>query len=211
MKNGIVLFVLLLTAACDKRGSAESTRERAAAEEQAAKEVEIKNLTDRAAKMEADLSQRHRFYSAIEGVYAGTVSVGREVFNLKFVLVRSIPQFRGSRVRELAEVENDLVNLSLNVQVVQWHPEDQVSGAGCIVKVQPTIDQGVISISSPDCKNVYFVYLASADPSAAAQVLAQKFKDSEGEKVLSLVGTMHTILGQEYPFSVSRVQQGAAQ
>lgn len=196
MRVIVLLCVLFLSAVgCDKKGSIDSTKERASAEQQAGKDVENKNQADKAGRMEAELSQRHKFYGALEGEYSGSLAVDNETYNIKLTFARSLPPYTGTRVRELSEIESDLNNLFLHMQVVQWHPADVGSAVGCRVSgIRPNMDEGAMIITSPDCPNLYSV-LVSADGDhndkfQKAKDVAQKLKDHQIEKVMQLVGSV---------------------
>lgn len=211
----LVPFMMVLTA-CDQKGSVDSTKLRAQAEQEAGKDVENRNLQEKAQKMETDLADRHYFYKAIEGQYQGTAQFENQTYNIKFNFVRSLPQYLGDRVRQLSEIENDLNNLSFNIQVIQWHPEDTSTAVGCrVVNIRPDMQRGVITITSPDCPNLYTVMLNDLVPdkssgvSEKAKGMAEKIKNKEIVAVDGLVGTIQpTSNANLFSFSVRRMNQG---
>lgn len=195
MRILILLLLSTLLWACDQKGSLESTRERAQAEEVAGQDVANEKLTEKAMKMESDLSERHHYFSALVGEFQGNVKVDKETYRVKFTISKSLPAYTGERVRQLSEIENDLINLYLNVQVVQWHPRDPATAVGCrIGQIKPNADKGTITIASPDCPNLYSIYLADGNALVSdkkekrAEVIAQKIKAKEINAVTGLVG-----------------------
>lgn len=213
MKKIILLLVptFLVLTACDQKGSVDSTKQRAQAEQEAGKDVENRNLQEKAQKMEADLADRHYFYGAVEGQYQGTAQFGEQSYNIKFNFVRSLPQYFGNRVRQLSEVENDLNNLSFHIQVIQWHPDDTSTAVGCRVsQIRPDMQRGVMTITSPDCPNLYTVLLSDLIPeksglSEKAKNMAEKIKSHEVAAVEGLVGSIQpTSNASVFQFSVRR-------
>lgn len=212
---GLVIAALFLTA-CDQKGSVESTKERAKAQEEAGGQVQNEIQAKKAQLMEADLANRHAFYGALEGNYEGTLAVAKEVYNIKFTLIRNIPPFSGSRVRQLSEIENDLNNLYFHIQVVQWHPADPSSAVGCrVTGIKPNMDSGTLNIASVDCPNLYSILLSEngqslvvKDSEKSAQV-ASKVKNRSLNSVPFLIGTVQpSTSASKYSFSVKKVKGG---
>jgi hypothetical protein len=197
MKSSIFVLSLILglSIGCADQ-SVEKFRERAEAEQQGANKVENENLASKASSMERDLTARHRFYSAIEGVYEGELIAEGEVFRMKMTFVRSLPPYTELRVRQLSEIENDLSNLFFHIQVLQWFPEDPTSVVSCRVSgIKPNMDDGALKIASPDCPNLYVVYLAeetaaksSKEKIIQAKSAAEKVKNSTLNEVPVLTG-----------------------
>lgn len=219
MKNKIIVLVMMLMtlSACDQKGSVDSTKQRAEAEQEVSRDVENKNQQEKSQKMEVDLSQRHYFYGAIEGQYQGTAQFGDLNYKIKFNIIRSVPPYSGNRTRQLSEIENDLNNLAFYIQVIQWHPDDETTAVGCRVsQIRPDMQTGIMTIASADCPNLYTLYLsdfvsASAEPRAVpnekAKSTAEKIKNKEIKAVESLVGAIQpTSRANTFQFSVHRSQ-----
>lgn len=213
MKVLLVLVTMLFITACDKAGDADSTKERAKAEQEAGNDVENSNLAAKAKKMEADLSARHHFYSAIEGQYQGDVSVDGEKYSIKFNILRSIPAYTGDRVRQLSEIETDLNNLYFHIQVVQWHPEDSSSAVGCrISQIRPNMDKGTLAIASNDCPNLYSLFLSSKVNSEnltveeMAKSIAISIRSQNIHSVEAITGTVQpSSNANTYSFSAKKI------
>lgn len=210
----VFLFVLVIgLAACDQKGTTDAAKERATAEGEAERDVQAKALAEKAMKMEVDLSNKHYFYSAVEGEYEGTLKVGADTYKIKFTLVRSLPPFTGNRVRELSEIENDLNNLYFHMQVVQWHPSDEASAVGCrIGGIRPNLDEGTLSAAASDCPNLYSLFIseggaqALTDKAAKAKNLAKQITSKQVSEVSYLVGTVQpSSVAMKYSFNVKRV------
>lgn len=213
MKHIFLLVLSIGLMACDQKGSTDATKQRATAEGEAERDVQAKALAEKATKMEADLANKHSFYSATEGEYEGTLKVDTDTYKIKFTLVRSIPPFTGNRVRELSEIENDLNNLYYHMQIVQWHPSDETSAVGCRISgIKPNMNDGTISVAAADCPNLYSVFIseggaqALTDKAVNAKSLAKKISDKQTSEVNYLVGTVQpSSVAMKYSFNVKRV------
>lgn len=197
MKIVLVFVMSVLIAACEKTGTLESTKQKAQAEQEAGKDVDNRNLEEKAKKMEAELANRHNYYSALVGTYEGDVKVENEIYKIKLIISKSIPPYSGDRVRQLSEIENDLINLNLILQIVQWHPADVNTGVGCrIGQVKPNSDRGLITVASQECPNSYAIYLSEKevrgleDKENIAERIAQLIKANSLSQVEGLVGTI---------------------
>lgn len=187
--------------------------DRAEAEGRGANKAGQDLLNEKAREMEAELTERQKFYGAIEGQYKGTAQVGGQSFHIKFTFARSVPPYFGSRVRQLSEIEADLNNLSFFVQIVQWHPEDISSAVGCrVALIRPEMLKGEIVISSPDCPNLYRVFLSeqvsenSQVPHEGAKAIAERLRNHEIQSVDSLMGSIEpTSNANTFHFSVKKV------
>ena len=194
-KLRLALVSLLLLAGCDTK-SVDGTKERAAAESEASKDVENSNLAKKSEKMEAELAARHRYYSALEGKFEGDVDVNGQDYRMRVTLIRSIPPYSGERVRQLSEIESDLNNLHFNVHVVQWDPADENTAVGCrLSQVKPILGKGVISITGNDCPSTYTFYLSKEGRSDAtkenlAKDIAEGLGRGQSGSVGRLVGTI---------------------
>lgn len=212
-------FIFIITTAflmlgCDQRGSVDSTKERAKAEQEAGNDVENKNLAQKAQKMESDLADRHYFYSAVEGQYQGTVDVNGIAFNIKLNIVKSLPIYPGDRVRQLSEIENDLNNLYFHVQIIQWSAEDLNTAVGCRVsQIRPDMVKGALVIASSECANLYTISLSDlvsermGGVHEKAKNVAEKIRQKQIALVDSLVGTIQpSSNASTYTFSVNRIK-----
>lgn len=214
MKTKIILMGLIaLLMGCDQKGSSDSTKERAKAEQEANNEVENNNLAKKAEKMENDLANRHHFYGAAQGEYQGSVQVGDETYNIKFNIVQSIPPYTGDRVRQLSEIENDLNNLFFHIQIVQWHPDDAATAVGCRVsEIKPDMQKGMMTIASSDCPNLYTVYLShppfkKAEMKQKAEGIAEKLRGREISEVPALTGYIQpSSVAGNYSFTATRIK-----
>ncbi len=213
-------FIMLLAisvglVACDQKGSTDSTKERAAAEQEGANKVDNENLAKKAEKMEKDLADRHRFYQSIEGEYEGTLRVDTTSYKIKFTFARSIPAYTGNRVRQLSEIENDLNNLYFHMQVVQWHPDDSSTAVGCrVAGIRPDMDAGTLTVASSDCPNLYSVFLSQGGNNAftgkaeKAKAVAEKIKNFQLKDVPYLIGSVQpSSNATKYSFSVKKLSK----
>lgn len=197
MKYFFMFFLALSAIACDKQGSIDGTKERAAAESEAGNQSDNQNQANKATRMEADLTTRHQVYAAMEGLYQGSLIANSETYNIKMTLTRSIQPYTGDRVRQLSEIEADINNLYFYIQVLQWHPDDATTAVGCRVSgIRPNINDGTITIATAECPNLYSIY--SSDPKQEATVdrpmlskqLVEKVKAGELLDIPSLVGAI---------------------
>lgn len=209
----IIAFILsVLVTACEKPGTLESTKQKAQAEQEAGKEVDNRNLEEKAKKMETELANRHIYYAALVGTYEGDVKVENETYKIKIIISKSIPPYSGDRVRQLSEIESDLINLNLILQIVQWHPSDVNTGVGCrIGQVKPNADRGVLTVASQECPNAYTIYLSEKEVKGLdnkeniAERIAQQIKDHSLNEVEGLVGTIQpSFNANTYTFIVRR-------
>ena len=134
----------------------------------------------RAAEIELDLEQRHRFYEALRGTYeglmtsleplegAGLIEGGvqnAETYFFRIKFFPSFPPYQVKRVRTLAELEYEINNLFFTVQVQQWAENAPLSAVGCRVDgVRPDMRRGRIRIASKDCPNTYEFSLEQLKP-----------------------------------------------
>ena len=214
MRLLLSLFFIVGLAACDQKSSTDSTKERAAAEQEGASKVENDNLAKKAAAMEQDLAKRHNFYASIAGEYEGSMKVDQDNFKIKFTFARSIPPYTDNRVRQLSEIENDLNNLYFHMQVVQWHPDDQSTAVGCrVTGLKPNMDDGTIAVASTDCPNLYTILLseggnaAFTDKVVKAKNVAQKVKNLALQDVPFLIGTVQpSSNAAKYYFRVKKLK-----
>ncbi len=137
---------------------------RANADEQV--KAEKKYLEERAQEMEADLSQRQRFYIATSGVYEGTMKIagGQDISKVRLTFTPSLPPYNSNRIRTMEEIASDLNNLYFNVQVTQWSDVGDMKAAlafGCVFEnVRPDLKTGQINLAASECTSVYRLNLS---------------------------------------------------
>lgn len=210
-KYAFALATLALFSACDTK-SKDGTIERATAEQEAIRDVENNNQAKKAEKMEADLAARHRFYAAAEGKFEGDIDVDGDEYKMRVNLVRSIPPYKGERVRQLSEIESDLNNLYFNVQIVQWDGADTNTAVGCrLTQVRPNFSRGFITINSSECPSAYTLYFSKpgrggeGDAENQAREVADEITNGQTESVRRLVGTIQPSWNAKvYKFKVNR-------
>lgn len=165
--SGVVFSVLGMTA-CDLAD--QGLKEKAKIESETAAEnqlkVEKKYLEERSKEMESDLSKRQLFYSAVSGIFEGTMkgSDPKEEFKVRFTFTPSLPPYRATRIRSLEEIASDLNNLYFNVQVIQWAEDGTNSNTlafGCVFQnVRPDLLTGQMNLVASDCPSIYSLSLA---------------------------------------------------
>jgi len=212
MKYVFISIIALGLMACDKPSSTDTTKERAAAEQEGANKVENDNLAKKAEIMESDLASRHLFYNSIEGEYAGSLAVDDEAYNISFTFTRSLPPYQGNRVRQLSEIENDLNNLFFNVQISQWHPSDETAAFICSVSgIRPNMTDGTLVVISTECRNLYNLFLSEGNKAPnkglLAKSIASQVKSGNLANVEFLTGTAQlSSSAKTYSFKVKRMQ-----
>lgn len=156
--NIIFLSLISLLVSCgdDDGKLAEKTQVQA----QESINAENQNLERRAADLNVDLVKQQNFIAAIAGEYEGQIIDEGDVWSIKLKLVPTMPVFDYNRVRTLAELEHELQNQQVNIQVLQWDPDLQVSSVGCIFEdIRPDFKKGKIDIFSQGCPNTYKITL----------------------------------------------------
>jgi hypothetical protein len=171
-------------------------RARAEGRAQAEEELHIQNgsLNSKANKMEQDLQRRQMFYTAASGTYEGSIGTEHGNFNIRVTLISNLPAFPVDRVRQLDEISSDINNLYFNAQIVQWSPDNNLSAVGCRVNnIRPDLINGVISIASTECPNLYILKISNAratagTTTAASKSVATKIYSGKVKAVSALVG-----------------------
>ncbi len=162
-----ILLASLMLVSCQQGD--ERLKEKAALEgEESAKkqiEAEKKYLEERAEEMEADLARRQRFYTAVAGIYEGTMQGAdpADKLRVRFTFAPSLPPYKSNRTRALDEIVQDLNNLHFNVQVIQWTEDGSSSGIafGCVFQnVRPDLETGQMNLAASDCSSLYSIHLA---------------------------------------------------
>lgn len=223
------LFALLALSACDGK-SRDGTVERATAEQEAARDVDNKNLRQKSEQLESYLAAQHKLYGAVEGEYEGTVMVNRSAAKIRLTLTRSIQEYKGGRTRQLTEIETDINNLRFNVQARQWHPKYPGSAVGCnYAQVKPDYNQGFIELqpanANSECKLTYRIFLNKGglpdselrdmDPASPrwsdvrgiARGLSGQLNSGELTQIDELVGAVQSTFGEApFNFDVKRVR-----
>jgi hypothetical protein len=176
--------------------------------------AEKQYLEQKAKLMEDDLIKRQRFYQAVAGTYEGTVVVNNANFSIRMTIVPSLPRYvPDGRVRTPEEVAAELSNLYLNVQVVQWNPQDTRGSYGCLVQqVRPDIVRGRIDVVSSSCLNLYSIRPgregASVSSVREAAAFALDLVDGRVESVSQINGKIQpTSNANVYTFTATRVQE----
>lgn len=206
--NPLLVITILSLALVGCGNGNKRLKEKTRIEGDTLRDVENKNLAEKAERMEKDLTRRHRFYQAIKGTYEGTISTSIGNFNVRVTLTPSLPPVRIDRVRQLEEISSDLNNLMLNTQVVQWDPNSTNSAVGCRVSnVRPNIETGELTISHESCPNLYQMKIAdrgSNDPiGLAAQILNAYTSDIDSLQGKILPSSNSSV----YQFTAFKVQE----
>lgn len=224
------LFGLLAATALVGCGtSTDGTKLRATAEQEAARDVENRNLRQKADQLETYLGVQHKLYGALEGEFEGTVMVNGEAAKIRLVISRSIQEYRNTRTRQLSEIENDINSLRLNVVARQWSPRSRGSAVGCNYSlVRPNFNQGSIELqpanANTECRLTYRILvniggipereLRSMDQASAKWESLREMAQNEGARLNSgdyrpveeLVGTVQSTFGESaFVFDIKRV------
>jgi hypothetical protein len=135
-----------------------------------------------AAKLSSDLKVRRTFIDAIEGEFEGKFELRNSNFKVRIVITPTIPGYEINRTRTLPELEYELQNLGINVHVVQWNPNSDLSGVSCILEdIKPNVDKGIIDLITENCKkNTYKFYLAD-------DLTSENDASTDGQNVADLV------------------------
>lgn len=207
MMKILIPFVLLVAGCAEQNQS--KIQERANLEAQETTKAEQEVLMKKAKEMEADLTMRHSFYSTIEGIYQGFLDADGDKYNIKLNIQRSIPEYKGDRIRQISEIEADLNSLFFNVQIVQWHPSDEATAVGCRVsQIKPDMTKGTLSVSSVDCPNLYSIFLSDMTqgifvPGEKSKDIASKITSKQILSVEKLIGTIQpTSSAKQFSFEV---------
>lgn len=214
---GLYAVIALLLAGCGMAGNgSDSTKLRAKAEQEASTDVQNKNQAQKAARMEADLKRKHAYYGAVAGTYEGEMATNDGQFRVRITLVPSLYAYTGTRTREIAEIESDLINLVLNGKIIQWHPDSANSGVPCSVSgIRPNMDAGYITVVSNECRNLYQIYLADAATQKTedagdgelAKSISNQIQDGTITKVTRLRGTLQpSTSASTYQFDTRRTE-----
>ncbi len=187
----LILFSTFLVA-CSQ--DPEKLKEKSNIEGEAQAKGQQRAEGDRATKMEKDLATRQNFYQALSGIYEGNL-IGDDAngnainLNVRFTFVPSLPPYKSDRIRTIDEVTNDLNNLFLTVQVVQWDPIDKDSIVfGCTYQhVRPDLTRGEINLAAGDCQSLFKINIFETDPtkSAPSQKDIEEISSKISKEILS--------------------------
>jgi len=135
-----------------------------------------------ATKLAEDLEIRRTFIDAIEGEFEGSFLLRGSSFKVRLIITPTIPAYTVNRTRTLPELEYELQNLGINIHVIQWNPDTQLSGVSCVIEgIKPNIERGLIDIVTENCKkNTYKFYLAD-------DLTSESDLSVEGQNVANLV------------------------
>jgi hypothetical protein len=229
-KKDMYLGLMMALALPGCGANVDGTKERATAEQEAARDVENKNLRSRAEQLESYLGVQHKLYGAIEGEFEGTVMVNGEAAKLRMVLTRSIQEYLGNRTRLLSEIEGDINGLRFNVIAQQWHPRFPGSTVGCsYALVRPNFNQGQLGLqpasANSECRLTYKILLSAGEKSQEvalptpadnskwgelhelARGLGARLNSGDYRRVEALVGTVQSTFGETaFAFDIRRVR-----
>lgn len=191
-----ILTLLFVLASCGGDDGELKKKNRMESESQLRAENE--NLAKKAESMESDLKRRHLFYQAIKGTYEGTIETKMGAFNIRLSFSPTLAPFETTRIRQLDEIASDLNLLALNVQIIQWNPNNENASVGCPgIAVRPDIEAGEITIpSSSECRNLYLIKIsdrASQDQTQdldSSMDLARQILNGDIRDVDSISGTI---------------------
>lgn len=115
-----------------------------------------------------ELAIRQRFYQGVAGTFEGLITRqdgSAQNLNTRMILTPTVPEYDPDRYRTLDELQNDLKNLALNVEVVQWDP-DTGSTWGCFfTNAVPDLNDGTVRLQptqASDCPIAYKLWLMPA-------------------------------------------------
>ena len=175
------------------------------------------NLQEWAEKLEVDLDKRRTFINAVEGEFEGQFSVKESTYMIRLLITPTIPGYDVDRTRTLAELEYELQNLNLNVQIMQWNPNSQLSAVGCVLQnIKPDLKKGIMNLISEGCSNTYQLFLSDTpddglnvedqDVMAQSHALANQIKDGFINYIQEFKGKLRSSTNAMiYNFSLTRI------
>jgi len=159
MKTMLLLLPFLFLVACAKPDSTnlEDKRNREL-------EVENENSKRKAMQLEEDLSRKQRHFSALKGVYEGTlIADDKKEFKTEIILVPSLPPYEAGRVRTIEELATDLNNLYFTVQIAITNKQTETTTMNCLfTQVKADYDGGRMNVASEGCYGLFFINLYSS-------------------------------------------------
>lgn len=182
MKASILSLMLLVFVISSCSDGEEGLKEQTLI--QTSEEIRAQNENQErwAAKLEKDLKIRRSFIDAIEGEFEGSFFLRNSNFKVRMVITPTIPGYTVDRTRTLPELEYELQNLGINVHVVQWNPNTELSGVSCILEgIKPNVERGVIDLITENCKKNTYRFFLAADLNTEGDI------GTEGQNVANLV------------------------
>jgi hypothetical protein len=164
-KSYFLLLPILALGACtadtdDRLKERVKVESETAAQQQTEAERAAQNA--RAAEMEMDLAQRHRFFQAVKGAFEGGFMTDLGEFKFRILMMPSLSPAPTDRRRLPEEVASDLNNLYFNAQIQMWSAKNPASASGCRVEnLRPDIKTGTMAIISANCPNSYLLTLST--------------------------------------------------
>lgn len=162
-------------------------------------EAQNQNLGKRAEDMELDLARRQGFYQGVRGQFEGEFTT-KVLGNLKIriTILPTITPLYTRRTRLPEEIAEDLKQLSFNIQIIQWDPNNLLSASGCRIEgVRPDLKSGQIQIISKDCPNGYLISIADSSLLNIPQIKSVKeFYEVSTFEIAPLLATK-LLLGTE--------------
>ncbi|MCO4794752.1 MAG: hypothetical protein KC493_13620 [Bacteriovoracaceae bacterium] len=180
IKNLFIMVIFILFASC-------SDGEKGLKEQsfiQTNEEIRAQNENQEvwAAKLSADLKVRRTFIDAIEGEFEGSFDLRSSSFKVRLVIIPTIPAYEVNRSRTLSELEYELQNLGINVHVIQWNPDTDLSGVSCILEgIKPNVGKGIIDLITENCKKNTYKFFLAEDLSSDSDI------QTEGQNTAALV------------------------
>lgn len=209
MKKILMLLVALSLVSCGD--GEEGLKEQTVIQVKEEIDAQNQNLAQWAEKLEKDLDERRAFINAVEGEFEGEFRVGQSDFNIRLVLLPTIPDYKVDRTRTIAELEYELQNLNLNIQVMQWNPATQLSAVGCILEdIKPDLMKGLLNLIAESCTNTYQIFLAedevaSEDTKKESIRIVQMIQEGRINFVQMLKATLRSSTNANvYKFTLNR-------
>lgn len=216
MKYSILLFALFSFVSCGKKDSKEL-------EEKTQRELIVgnDNMDRRAAVLEADLTRKQLFFTALEGTYEGIFMAGDKEFKTRLTFIPSLPPYIANRIRTQEEITADLNNLSFSVQTTHWNSAGTAVAAGCIFsQIRPDYDNGQVVAASENCSNIYKVSFfdsrifpngdfpaKNSEIVEKSQIIAKKILNKEVGQVDEIfIVIQPTLLAKTFTAILKRVQ-----
>ncbi len=155
----LLLFMMLSFVGCSD--GEEGLKEQTVIQSQEEINAQNQNIEEWAQKLQGDLDKRRAFISAVEGEFEGTFSVKESPYMIRVLISPTIPDYDVDRSRTLAELEYELQNLNLNIQIMQWNPDNQLSAVGCVLQdIKPDLKKGILNLISEGCSNTFQIFLS---------------------------------------------------
>lgn len=205
MLFGLMIFLLI---SCD---SEEGLKEQTKIQSQEEIQAQNQNLIDWSDQLEKDLEKRRLFIGAVAGEFEGEITVKQFRFSIRIKVASTIPDYQTDRVRTLAELEYEIQNLALNIHVIQWNPDLNMSAVGCVIEnIRPDFKKGILNIISESCSNSYSLFLANDEGAASTEEigvnLADQIRNGEINYIHMLKGKFQSSNNAKvYEFTLNRI------